>query len=66
MLKSVYENGGFYIGRYETTINGTKYVTSTFTTEVLRTSGTNTYTIKVYGYRVPFLSMYENIIEVKE
>ena len=26
----------------------------------------NTYTIKVYGYRIPILSMYENIIEVKE
>lgn len=26
----------------------------------------NTYTIKVYGYRIPFLSMYENIIEIKE
>ena len=26
----------------------------------------NTYTIKVYGYRIPFLSMYENIIEITE
>ena len=26
----------------------------------------NTYTIKVYGYRIPMLSMYENIIEICE
>ncbi len=42
---------GSVIESYETTINGTKYVASTFTTEVLTTSGTNTYTVKVTDKR---------------
>lgn len=42
---------GSSIEAYETTINGAKYTTKTFTTEVLRTSGTNTYTVKVTDKR---------------
>ena len=42
---------GSVIEAYETIINGTKYVTNTFTTEVLTTSGTNTYSVKVTDKR---------------
>ena len=42
---------GSVIEAYETTINGTKYVTKTFTTEVLTTSGSNTYTVTVKDKR---------------
>ena len=42
---------GSTIEAYETTINGTKYVASTFTTEVLTTSGSNTYTVTVKDKR---------------
>lgn len=42
---------GSVIEAYETTINGTKYVTNTFTTGVLRTSGNNTYSVKVTDKR---------------
>ena len=42
---------GSTIEAYETTINGTKYVSKTFTTEVLTTSGSNTYTVTVKDKR---------------
>lgn len=42
---------GSVIESYETTINGTKYVTNTFTTEVLKTSGSNSYTVTVKDKR---------------
>lgn len=42
---------GSQIKTYETTINGNKYLTNTFTTDVLKTSGTNSYTVKVTDKR---------------
>ena len=43
MLKSIYENGGFYIGRYEAGIEGStteEVDTSTYISDYARTSGT--------------------------
>lgn len=42
---------GSSIDTYDISINGSKYVSSAFTTEVLTTSGTNTYTVKVIDKR---------------
>lgn len=42
---------GSSIESYDVSINGTKYISSTFTTEVLKTSGTNTYSVTVTDKR---------------
>ena len=42
---------GSSIESYDVSINGTKYVSSSFTTDVLKTSGTNTYSVTITDKR---------------
>ena len=57
MVKSVNENNGFYIGRYETTIDDNGKIGSKYNTTVL-TAGTTLFTKDSYNYPYKWYGLY--------